>query len=164
MSNPKSEARSGRYLFQITSHFTPTLNLSVQSVPVPGVTLNTLDMYVGGRSLAMPDNNISYDPIVVSFLVSEDLSEWWEVYNWMLQASADPEHYYDYEHDCKLTILDSQNQPIIQFTYFACVPTSLDAIALTYIDDSRVLTSSLSLSFSTMKAVNLKTADVLEDL
>ena len=168
MSEAKSEARSGRFRFRINSYYCKDLNLSVQSVPIPGVQLSNFPLYVKGKGLNLPDNNLTYDPITIQFIVSEDFSEWFEIYSWMYQAAngvtSGDKSYYDYEHNCTLTILDGNNQPIIEYTYFACLPSDLESIGVSYVDDSRVLTSSLVINFSTMRVKNMITGDVIEDL
>lgn len=150
MAKPTNQARSNRFKFMIINENSPNLNLSVQGVPIPGVILNTLDIYVEGRGLSLPDNNITYDPLVVDFMVSEDFREWVEIYQWLVDAMT-TESYEQHMHDCVLTILDSHQKPILKFTYFACTPSELAGISMSYQDDSSVLKSSLTLLFSTMK-------------
>jgi len=164
MSHDKSPSSSQRFKFQIVGNDLKNINLAVQSVPVAGVSLNNLDVFVKGRNMPIPDNNTNYEPLVVNFVVSEDFAEWVDMYRWLVNSSNNPESYYDISYNAVLTVLDGQNQPVLTFTYYACVITQLDGIEMSYIDNAHVLTSSATLVFSTAKVNVLTTGESIEDL
>ena len=161
---PSNLARSSRFKFSIVDQKATAINLAGQGVPIPGVQLPGLDLYVGGKGISLPDNNMQYDPLVVDFTVSDDFREWLAIYEWMKSASSDTDHFAVYERNCILTILDSHQKPIIEFTYFACSPSDLGGINMSFVDDSKTLSSSLTMTFSNMKVKRLKDGFVIEDL
>ena len=100
----------------------------------------------------LPGDRIEFDPLVVRFIVDEDMTNYKEIYNWImaLGPGIDTEDFVDLTgvtkselgwdtgsgdmkkmySDAALIINTSSNNPNIEFTFEDCFPTSLGAITL----------------------------------
>lgn len=65
----------------------PNLNFSIQSVRLPGIKLEEVD--IPNPFVRIPSTGgIIYDPFSITFRVSEDLDDYLELYNWMVGLGA----------------------------------------------------------------------------
>lgn len=78
------------------SHFTlhihnyPNLNFTIQDVNLPSVFSTPIENPRPTGSFYVSQDKLSYEELVVSFIVDESLNNWREVYNWM--RSLAPTH------------------------------------------------------------------------
>ena len=152
--HPKSEARIGNYLFTIGDK--PNLQFSVTGSNVADITLNTTYFPTGDKDIYLPSNKIETDPLVITFLISEDYSEWLEIYKWILNVknSASMNRYEELFQTCELTALDSQNQPTVRFQYSDCFPITLEGIQyVTDDENNRIASTTSTLRYNRMKVV-----------
>ena len=107
-----------------------------------------------GTSLAiaayLPGDKLTFDPLGVRFIVDEDMTNYQEIYNWMIQLAPgyDTDDYRDLVgssittsgfdsrdgdyskmySDASLIVNTSSNNANIEFTFEDCFPTSLGSI------------------------------------
>lgn len=67
----------------------PELNLVIQEVTLPGFTTQPTRMAIPGHTamLLVPDK-ISYDPLIVTFLIDEEYRTHRELHQWMARAAG----------------------------------------------------------------------------
>lgn len=143
------EARSTNFVF--TMGFDRELSFAAQSSNVADITLGETAYYTGVKDLKLPSNKITNSPLVVDFLLSEDLREWIEIYKWLLTAknSTDP---MEGMLPCSIIIVDSHNQPVVTFDYTDAFPMELSGIQYALnTDDSPVLTFTGTFLFNRFK-------------
>lgn len=137
-SNP---ARSNSYIFTISGH--RNLSFKLQNAAVAGVQLGGTQFATALMDLTVPSNKMSFDPLQMKFLVSEDLQEWIDVFTWMLDLSKGA----DTTESAELTLLNAFNQPLVRFVYKSVWPMTLGDIQYTVVGDEEVMSCDMSLNF-----------------
>jgi T4-like virus tail tube protein gp19 len=108
---------------------TPGVNFSVQKVDLPSITLGTAPVQTPFVKIVNP-GNISYGDLVISFRVDEDLSNYLEIYNWIVSLGhPDDLNQYDTSRaarsDGSVMILDSAKNAVMEVQFTDLYPTWL---------------------------------------
>ena len=93
------------YKFVITR--LPNVDYFCQSISFPTVTLNTSSIPNPFQRIPVAGTELSYGNISVNFKIDEDLTNYKEIYNWML-ALGFPESYDQYKALANKSSVDSQ--------------------------------------------------------
>lgn len=118
----------------------PTLNFHVQSANLPGIQLSTVAMPTPFVPIPR-EGKLEYETLTVTFRVSENLTDYLEIYNWMTSLGA-PRDFGQYKtlsdttrnsptstetllSDVSLTIMTSNYTPNINVKYFDAFPVLL---------------------------------------
>ena len=123
--------------FQFTLTRSPNLNFNIQNVRVPGLQLSQAESPTPFVSIPIA-SRITYNPLSVSFRVSEDLDDYLEIHNWMTGLGA-PESFDQYKalkdvepgnpqtvySDIALIILNSSKRPNVKVTFRDAFPISI---------------------------------------
>jgi len=125
----QAEARNTNFVFTIGHD--RELSFSVQQANITAASMSPVTWGTGSKAIFLPDNVIQNDPLQAQFLVSEDLSEWIELYKWMLLAKNMDVTILQHVKPCSLILLDSQNLPIVTFEYLDAFPTQVSGIQYT---------------------------------
>lgn len=78
-------------------------------------------------------DKVEFEPLVCTFLVDEEISNWLEIFNWMIGLGA-PEDKVQYrertltELDAYITIYSSHNNPIHRIRFLECTPVALSGV------------------------------------
>lgn len=150
-SNP---ARSTSYQFIITGF--RDLSFKLQNAAVADVNLSGAPFPTRTVDIMVPSNKLAYDPLPLNFLVSEDLREWIEVYQWMDDWTRKNEQA---DTTAEMTVLDATNQPVARFMYTGVWPLMLGGLQYSMIDQERVLTCNLTLMFDEFQVEIVKTGE-----
>ncbi len=145
----------------------------VTRVNIPGIAFSG-DAIMNSRYKAMPfmGDTLEYSPMELTFLVSEDLSNYREIHDWMtgIGFPKDPEQFASaiaaeqtkpgaasqnptvnpsaLVSDGTLTILSNKNNPLINVNYSALYPTSLSGLDYdSQTADSNQLTASVTMNY-----------------
>jgi hypothetical protein len=137
--------------FQGIAFFTDEVNL-------PGVNLSHPLQANSFADIHRVGDRIQYDSLALSFRVNEDLSNWEEIYNWMVGASF-PEDYKQYRDavgpegkesalftDITITLLDNYKKPLKNITFHSCIPSGLTGFTMST-NDSTIETVTASVTF-----------------
>jgi hypothetical protein len=123
--------------FRFSLTRSPNLNFNVQNVRVPGIRLGEIE--VPTPFLRIPNSDgITFEPLSVTFRVSEDLDDYLEIFNWMIGLGA-PESFDQYKalqnttpgnpggihSDITLIIMNSAMKSNIKVTFQDAFPTLL---------------------------------------
>lgn len=133
----------------------PEVTYFCQKVNLPGISIETVGQNTAFNSILYPAGKVSHETFTASFVVSEGLSNWLEIYKWIQSCS----NYTDYEtfagddnslvSDAKLYILTSKNNLNVTATFYGLFPTSLGSISFDYSDmELQTLISDVTFSFS----------------
>lgn len=129
----------------------PNVSFFCQEANLPGITLGEPTFSTPFSIQPLPGDTLTYDPLVIQFLIDEQMLNYNVVYNWII-ALGFPESYAQYKSllagdtvvyselakncsDATLQILDSNNNAIRSVTFYDVVPTSLGALTFTSTND-----------------------------
>lgn len=148
-------ARNGTYIFTVTS--SRNISFKLQNAVVPGVMLGGTPFQTQKMDIIIPSNKIDFSgPLPLRMLISEDLTEWVDVYRWMVQLTKANDIGGD---SAELTILNSQNVPVMRFLFTGVWPLTLGDLQYTVVGDETVLSCDVSFNFDTFILENLKTGE-----
>lgn len=143
----KNEAREGNYVFVIGDD--RELSLSVQTSNVAGVNFGETIFATRYKEVVVPSNKVDMEPLVCDFLLSEDYSEWIEIYKWMMVCKNSNNPIIDYTKNCTLITLDSHSREGTKFHYTDVYPSNLSGIQqTTNTDNSPVLTFNVTFAYN----------------
>ena len=167
MPNISSIDQSNPALFKIVFSKFPNIEFWSYSVNLPGVTIGEVIQPTPIYDLKLPGDKLTYDPLVLNFIVQENLANWIEIYNWLF-AIGKPVDITQYRNkvrenpslsekqniysDMQLFILSTKSNPLVKVTFVDVWPAALSP--LTYdssISDVSPLTSDVTLNFSYYK-------------
>lgn len=115
----------------------PNLSFTVQNARVPGMQLG--EIFTPTPFVPIPNSNgITFNPLSVTFRVSEDLTDYLEIHNWMIALGA-PENFDQFRaiqnvapgnratvySDITLIVLNSSMSPNLKFTFYDAFPVSI---------------------------------------
>lgn len=139
----------------------PNMNFFVQSVTLPGVTLQTIEVPSPLKNIPFPGDKIDYSELEVSFKIDEDMNNYIEVFEW-IRALGFPDSQDQYRtlenqpsytgggiySDATLTILSSAMNPNIWIEITDLFPVSLSPIEMSAIQgDIEYLEATASFRF-----------------
>lgn len=105
------------------------LELMCTSVTMPGVSSGLISLSSPARPIPQPGGSLTYDDLFVNFIVSEDLSEWLYVFNWIKDINygscVDAVPYYS---QIELMILTNKFNPLMSFTFHNAFPYVLGVV------------------------------------
>lgn len=128
--------------YSFTLQKLPKMMLNVTSVIFPGLQLQDVDLQTPFKIIYYPDKLI-YNDLVVTFMVSEDMQDYIELFNWTNSigrpesfansppnpnAGIDNSYRLDYLSDATLTILNSAMKPNIEVTFKDVFPYQISDI------------------------------------
>lgn len=116
--------------FIFTLANTPNTTFNVQSVSIPGMTLSTPEIPTPFVRIPLSGGQLSYDEFRVTFKVTEDLSSYLEIFNWMVKLGHPDSltQFRDLKSDCSLAILDSTMHPVVKCVFKDAMPVSLGSL------------------------------------
>lgn len=123
----------------------PSVNYFCQQVNLPGIMIGEPSLSNPFVTQPIPGEHLTYEPLVVQFLVDEQMTNYQSIYNWIV-ALGFPNNYEQYTNfinadqrgvigelaknysDATLSILGSDNNPVQTVQFIDLFPTSLDSI------------------------------------
>ena len=122
--------------FRFNIEYLPQTNWFLTSVNLPGISLGEVVQPTPLMPTQVPGNDLTWEPLNVTFLVDENLNNWREMYDWLIGIGF-PNEYSEYKtqkakqiySDATLTILNSNmnSNYIIQFKDL--FPTSVSEVS-----------------------------------
>ena len=130
--------------FQFSVTKLPDITFHCQQVNLPGINLGEPAFSTPFSTQPVPGDTLQYDPLIVQFLVDENMTNYKTLYNWIV-ALGFPESYDQYiahnatdttaygelaknYSDATLQILDSNNQAIQTMQFYDVFPTTIDSV------------------------------------
>lgn len=116
---------------------TPNLNFNIQNVRIPGLQLGEIDLPTPFVRIPNSDG-LTYNPLSITFRVSEDMDDYLEIHNWMVGLGS-PVSFDQYKalqnqspgdplgvlSDITILIMNSSMRPNIKVHFHDAFPTSL---------------------------------------
>lgn len=124
----------------------PNITWTCQSTNLPVMNLGSAMQQTSFVDIPHPGDKVSYEELSIKFLINEDLSNYLEIYNWMVQLGTpysgeqwdttirnritafNAEDYNNVFSDGALLILNSNNRPIVKVVFQDLFPISLEAL------------------------------------
>lgn len=120
--------------FKFTLSRAPTLSYNVQTARIPGIRLGEIETPTPFLPIAH-SSKVTYDPLQVTFRVNEDMTDYLEIYNWMIGLGS-PVSFDQYKalngstgsqttlfSDITLMIMSSSMRPNLKVTFYDAFPT-----------------------------------------
>jgi hypothetical protein len=124
--------------FTVSIERMPNVEFFCQSVSIPGLSTQPVELNSPTRAFYSQGDRLSYDDLNMSFIVDEEMNNYQEVLRW-LEGIASPEttdQHKTYtasqklESDISVVITNSHKNPNLKFTFTNAFPTSLGSIDL----------------------------------
>lgn len=117
----------------------PNMIFHLEKVSLPGLSLKSARTENPFVSTPYPGDHIIYDPLVFSFFLNEDMSNYVELYTWIRQSGFSESHD-EYgrikaqERDKRdvtevsIFLLNSKSRPFIEFQYHDAFPVQMSRV------------------------------------
>lgn len=117
-----------------------------QSATLPGLTVGPAsNVRVGKAKVSLAGDAVEYDPLVVTFLVDENMRNFVSIHNWIFNQINSEEYF---NKDMTLFIQDSNNNISNTIKYFGALPFNLTPLEFDLKNTTiQYMTASISFSF-----------------
>ncbi len=111
---------------------TPNVEYFCQAATLPTISMQELLQPTPFTQLPRPGNKITYEPLTLRFRIDENMTNYLEIFNWMIEL-AKPEKFEQYaKHnnfsDGSILLLSSNNNPRIRIAFQDMFPLSLSPL------------------------------------
>lgn len=103
----------------------PNLEYFCTSTSIPGISMSEAASPFKGSNIAFQGDRLTFDDLTVTFNVTEDMDNYLETYNWMMDIVNGE---YNGITDATLIILNSHNNKSKEITFKEVFPTSLSGL------------------------------------
>lgn len=143
MAEPSNKNFYSNLGFSFMIKRTPNMNFFVQSVSLPGITMNEVNIPSPFKKIPMGGDTIDYGTLDVTFKISEDFANYREIFNWITSLGF-PDSHLQYKtlanknigegdglmSDATLIILSSAKNPIVKIEIVDMFPVSLTPVTV----------------------------------
>lgn len=131
--------------FRLVFSRAPNVQYFLQSFSIPSVSVNETVIPRGKQAVYAPGDTIVFEPLTVTMMVSEDMDNFKEIYDWLYRNINSPvmEDKYD---DITINILTSKNNPNKKLIFRNVFPTSIGNIEFT-VQEAEVVYASVNVTF-----------------
>jgi hypothetical protein len=150
--------------FDFTIKRLPNVQFFVQGASIPGLSIDTTYQATPFSPIARPGNKLSYDELLITVAVDENLVCYKEIYNWM--SGLAPTNNFDQYNtliagdgqfsDASLIILNSKGNSKVEFKFTDLFPVSLSAIQMTTTNSTtEYVTTTIGFRYTTFEIVDI---------
>lgn len=137
-----------------------------QEVNIPGVSLGEVDRVTPFLDMYSPGTKLSYEPLIITFTIDEELQSWKNLYNWFTSI-ADPDGFEKRDgsrelqqnkhfSDATLTVLSALNNPVLRIEYTNCFPLTMSDIQFdTKLSADNIITCTATFRYQSYKYLTL---------
>lgn len=141
--------RPAMFRFDIMS--LPRTSFTCQVASIPGLTIGSATQVTPTLDIPVIGDKLEFDPLTIEFMVNEDLSNYIELYNWIVAIAStelvnytaddfrkaianyspavnSPREDRSLYSDASLFILDGNNQPTAKINFLDIIPISIEGI------------------------------------
>ena len=146
-----------------------------QAASIPAIKADTAIQDTRFNSIPQPGDELQYEPLKIRFLIDENMKNYYQVHDWMRTITnpvKDSEFTYDrgdiganfkrynqpdnvagwtnqWKSDASLIILSSNYQPVAEFVFRDCFPTSLSTLNFdAAVQDIQYFTAEITLAYT----------------
>jgi len=150
-------------LFKYQFDKIPHVDYFAYSVNLPGITGGEIIQPSPLLDIKIAGDKLIFDPLVINFIVNEDLKNYIEIQDWMfgIYKPLDTTQYRNQlvknpnltnnqnkYGNCTLFILSNKQNPIVKVTFHDCFPTALSPLQFdSSITDAVAMTCDVTLSY-----------------
>ena len=98
------------------------IEYNILQCPLPSVTMNSTPANFRNENGFVPGDTIEFDPLVVKFIVNENMNDYFSILQWFLDARVSNE---PLVHDLLLHIYSNKNNLLNKIQFVRAFPTSL---------------------------------------
>lgn len=126
----------------------PTVSANITDVILPGMSVNVVRQPTPFRQLPMASGSIQYEPLVIEFIVDEDMVAWNEIVSW-IKSIGSAEGFESYSamtthaYDIQINALTNKNNLNVCYTFEGAFPVSLSSIKFTTQDNGVIYLSAI---------------------
>jgi len=122
------------YQFKFEIEIFPHVSYHMRNMQLPGVSVDNPQFSTPHRDLMLPGTKLTFDVLTVAFLLDDDLSNYKEVYYWLLYMAMttspyDERPYSEKQSDAVLHILDGDLTPKTSVKFINCHPTTISDLS-----------------------------------
>lgn len=133
----------------------PKMEYFVQSFSFPSISIQLLEQPSPFKNIPVPGNQVTYETMTMTFSVSEDLSNYLEVYDWIIKSGTpvSGEQYQNVKdlRDCTLMITTNNKNPILKINFTGVFPTNLSGFDLSVTNTEQLpVTATATFTFNTI--------------
>ena len=121
--------------FRLVFSRIPNVVYFCQSANLPGIGINEFVVPAPfATQIRRPAGGLTYDNFDMNFIVSEDMANWREIYNWITEITPTTSLNYGYDKyrdnfsDATLIIMNNSSKPFYAIKFKDCFPTSIGSI------------------------------------
>lgn len=135
----------------------PNVAFFTQTFTFPGVSLGETMHPTPWRDMPIPGEKLIYEPLVLNFLLDEDLANYLSVHDWLREIGApdDVENRFTKTDDLTSTMslffLTNAGVPNKKFNFYGCFPTNVSSVPLNYTDGQTPAFADITLAYSYFK-------------
>lgn len=137
---------------QLIIERTPYINYFCTSASIPGISTQSVPRFSPFSDVKVHGDKAIFQPLIVNFIVDEEMNNWWEIYSW-IRSYSHPESFDEYKDDSvtqnnlfpskfsPATLLISNNKYNVkkEFRFLDCFPIDLsDVVFDNQISDTQV--------------------------
>ena len=139
----------------------PNISFFANRVSIPGVTATPAAIPTPFAAIKKPSDHLDFSDLTLDFLVSEDISNYKEIFSWLsginfpesysqsseMKNEISPMSYKGFVSDISVLILSNSNNKIAEFLFKDAFPISLGELTLAY-DSNEDVVSSVSFAYT----------------
>lgn len=163
--------------FKMVLQKAPGVTFFLQGFSLPGLTFEgDINMPTPFVKIPIPGDHINYSPLTISYMVDEDLNNYFEILNWMIDLagpretltppslntplrinnSINTDPLATARSDIKIIVLSSSKNPNIEITFYDAFPVALGELAFnTTATSVNYLETSVTFEYIKYKIVKL---------
>lgn len=158
LTDNKSFLSNNKYEFVIDR--LPNIKFFSQTVNLPGISLSATSTPSPFVNLYNPGNQLTFEPLQISYIVDEDMKSWFELYTWMTNL-GNPESLNklgiltkvagknnSVMSDASLLIKTNANNPNIKISFRDMFPTDLQGVTFSSIEGQDFLTATATFTYT----------------
>ena len=146
--------------FDFTLERIPNFTFLVQSASLPSMSLASSNFQTPLANIQLPGTQLAFAPLLISFIVDENMESWYEIYNWMFQLgnpesndkrgtlTGVPGALNNIVSDGKLIIKTNSNNPNWIVRFHDLFPTDIGEINFSTIETQEFITSSATFAYT----------------
>ena len=153
-----NELRNNNYI--VTFDKLKNVAFYANDIPIPGVSLGEAIVNTRTLDISVPSDKLQFDPLTITFNVDENLVNYLEIFNWMMDLGHPDRSQVtrpsdkDAVSDMTVTIVNNQKNPIMTINFKDCFPITLGELPMN-IQASEPVLCNLTMKYSWFDIVNL---------
>lgn len=128
LSQNRNLAKPTKFRLTIDSQRFANVEFHCFSAPLPLISVAEASSPFRSEGAAVPGERIDYSPMDIRFMIDEELRNYQEIHQWMLD-NARGDHLYN---DLLLAILDSNNKVTREIRFVAAFPIALEGLEFNF--------------------------------